>query len=99
MRKYLLFVALLATSNAFAWSVDAHVSNKPVCDRMIDLAPAKPVALHADAVIAHQDGSTSPSMAATGNAVSAPAAKNDGAGFGRARNAPRWQSFLPGMFK
>jgi len=111
MRKYLLLVALLATSNAFAWSLDARVSRKPVCDR-IDPAPAKSalaanpaVPAHPDQIIVHPDDSTSAgvetnnTVAATTNAATAPAAKSGGASFGHARNTPRWQSFLPGMFK
>ena len=111
MRNYLLLVALLATSNAFAWSLDARVSSKPVCDR-IDTAPAKSalpanpvIPAHPDSVIARPDDSTpavvgaSPNVTATTNALTTPANKSGGAGSGRARNPPRWQSFLPGMFK
>jgi hypothetical protein len=92
MRKYLLLVALLATSNAFAWSLDARAPTKPVCDR-IDPAPAKSTVK--PVVVAHDDTT----IASDGNVVT-PTAKTGGAmGFSRTRNAPRWQSFLPGMFK
>ena len=89
MRKYLLLVALLATSNAFAWSLDSRIPSKPVCDR-IDPAPAKSVAA------VHEDA-PAPSVSNTTAIVTAP--RTGGSGFGRARNTPRWQSFLPGMFK
>ena len=92
MRKYLLLLALLATSNAFAWSLDMRIPSKPVCDR-IDPAPAKSVApTHEDAPA--PNGGTGSNSTVT---VIVPPTRTGG--FGRARNAPRWQSFLPGMFK
>ena len=96
MRKYLLLVVLLATSNAFAWSLDTRISSKPVCDR-IDPAPAKSVApIHEDAPAPNGGNGTGSNTTAT---VIVPPVRAGGSGFGRARNAPRWQSFLPGMFK
>ena len=96
MRKYLLLLALLATSNAFAWSLNTRIPSKPVCDR-IDPAPAKSVApIHEDAPAPNGGNGTGSNTTA---AVIVPPVRTGGSGFGRARNAPRWQSFLPGMFK
>ena len=113
MRKYLLLLALLATGDAFAWSLDARVASKPICDRT-DAAPAAsliaarqdvPVA-RPDAPVARQESPSvgtavvaNPVVGTAASVAATPAAKTGGAGFGRARNTPRWQSFLPGMFK
>ena len=104
MRKYLLLLALFATSNAFAWSLDARVPTKPVCDR-IDPAPAKSIG-KAAAVAAHEDATVSAdnnvvvvSSAPTATPTATPPRSGGTMGFSRVRNAPRWQSFLPGMFK
>jgi hypothetical protein len=101
MRKYLLLVALLATSNALAWSLDARPPTKPVCDR-IDLAPAKSTVK--PAVPAHEDTTATTDSTAVATlpiptATSTPPRSGGAMGFSRGRNAPRWQSFLPGMFK
>ena len=98
MRKYLLLLALLATSDAFAWSLDTHVPSKPVCDR-IDPAPAKSVAAVHEEVPAPVSGTVATTSATTPATTTATPAKTGGAGFGHAHNTPRWQSFLPGMFK
>jgi len=103
MRNYLLLVllALLATSNAFAWSLDARVPTKPVCDK-IDPAPAKStvkpaVAAHEDATVVADSAPAVPAVAVT--PTSTPPRSGGAMSLGRTRNAPRWQSFLPGMFK
>lgn len=93
MRKTLLLVALLATGDAFAFSLDIRVPSKPVCDR-IDPAPANSVGAPI------RDAAPAPAAPAPGNvAATVIPAKTGGSGLGHVRPAPRWQSFLPGMFK
>lgn len=94
MRKYLLLLALLATSDAFAWSLDTRIPSKPVCDR-IDPAPARSVAAAHEDAAAPGNGNAN----ANGTVSVTPVKTAGGSGFGRVRNTPRWQSFLPGMFK
>ena len=101
MRKFLLLVALLATSNAFAWSLDARAPTQPVCDR-IDLAPAKSTVK--PIIAAHEDttataDSSVVAITPTPTITPTPPRTGGSMGFSRVRNAPRWQSFLPGMFK
>jgi hypothetical protein len=98
MRKYLLLLALLATSDAFAWSMDANVPGKPVCDR-IDPTPAKSVIVPAHDAVAANTSAANPAVGAAKVGPTTPANSGGAAGSGHVRNTPRWQSFLPGMFK
>lgn len=104
MRKYLWVLALLVTGDAFAWSLDAHTPNKPVCDR-IDIAPAKPAAkpvvAATPAVAAARDDAAAGSDNSVVTTAPTPTPPRTGGAMGSSHthNAPRWQSFLPGMFK
>jgi hypothetical protein len=95
-----LMLALLATGNVFAWSLDARVPTKPVCDQ-IDPAPAKSTikptaAVHEDTTVVVADGASAPAAVTPS---STPPRSGGAMSLSHTRNAPRWQSFLPGMFK
>lgn len=91
--------ALCICTGATAGPLAMPVANKPVCDRIDSSSPAiagtavKPVAraaagANATVAAASTDNDTPVSRSHTG-----------GACVGRAHGGPRWQSFLPGMYK
>ncbi len=107
MRTFVLLLvfvmpALGACSAASAQTTP--VIGKPVCAHYDDAA--KPAA-HAASATAAPTAATTTVTASTGavpasnaSAVGAMQPKSGGTdGFGHARSGPRWQTFLPGMFK
>ena len=108
MRTFVLLLALMmppivACSVVYAKTSSTDIG-KPVCTHYDDAAkPAHQVAAETAAIVA-------PALAATNSAAMTTAASGGGsgpqskggggtAGSMRPHGAPRWQTFLPGMFK
>jgi len=94
---------LVACSAAYA-KTTADIG-KPVCTRYDDATKPEQRATSTEAVSASATATSSPAVATTGPITAgtgniAPQAKDGGtSGMMHPRTAPRWQTFLPGMFK
>ena len=88
--------ALCVCAGASAGSLVIQAKSKPVCDR-IDNAPAA----SSVKVTRHAPVSGSNAIAAAPVTIDSPSVKSRDGGSDepRAHAGPRWQSFLPGMFK
>ncbi len=91
--------ALCICTGAAAGPLAMPVANKPVCDRIDSSSPA--IASTAVKPVARAATVTNAASTTTSTDNDAPVSRSHtgGASIGRAHGGPRWQSFLPGMYK
>ncbi|MEO5595743.1 MAG: hypothetical protein ABIQ97_01145 [Lysobacteraceae bacterium] len=91
--------ALCICTGATAGPLAMPVANKPVCDRIDNSSPA--IASKPGKPVARASAVASSTVVATSTDNDTPVSRSHsgGATIGRAHDGPRWQSFLPGMYK
>jgi hypothetical protein len=100
MRTFvLLFVLVMPALGACgaAWAKTSADIGKPVCTHYDDNAKVAARA-STDSPVASTAAATTPAAQTSGNAATAQV-KGGASGLMHPRNAPRWQTLLPGMFR